>query len=53
VAHRALSSVDLLICATAVRHDLVVLHDDRDFATAARFLDDVRERNVRDTPQAT
>jgi predicted nucleic acid-binding protein len=42
--------VDLLICATAARHDLVVLHDDRDFATAARFVDGVRERNVHNTP---
>jgi predicted nucleic acid-binding protein len=52
-AHRALSAVDLLICATAARHELVVLHDDTDFVTAARFLDGVRERNVHDTPQAS
>lgn len=50
-AHRALSAADLLICATAARRDLVVLHDDRDFATAARFLDSVRERNVHAMPQ--
>jgi predicted nucleic acid-binding protein len=49
-AHRALSAVDLLICATAAQHDLVVLHDDRDFATAARHLPDLRERAVRDVP---
>ena len=49
-AHRALSAVDLLICATAAQHDLVVLHDDRDFATAARYLPDLRERAVRDVP---
>jgi predicted nucleic acid-binding protein len=52
-AHRALSAVDLLICATAAHHDLVVLHDDRDFATAARYLADLRERSVRETPQAS
>jgi len=51
-AHRALSVVDLLICATAAHHDLVVLHDDKDFATAARYLADVRERSVHETPQA-
>ncbi|MDR2987700.1 MAG: PIN domain-containing protein [Nocardiopsaceae bacterium] len=50
-AHRALSAVDLLICATAAQHDLVVLHDDNDFATAARYLPDLRERNVRDRPK--
>jgi predicted nucleic acid-binding protein len=52
-AHRALSIVDLLVCATAAQHDLVVLHDDKDFATAALCLPDLRERGVRDTPQAS
>lgn len=50
-AHRALSAVDLLICATAAQHGLVVLHDDNDFATAARYLPDVRDRTIYDTPQ--
>jgi predicted nucleic acid-binding protein len=50
-AHRALSAVDLLICATAVQHDLVVLHDDNDFTRAARFLPDLRERAIRELPQ--
>ena len=45
-AHRALSAVDLLICATAAQHDLIVLHDDKDFVTAARCLPDVRERSI-------
>jgi predicted nucleic acid-binding protein len=52
-AHRALSAVDLLICATAAHHDLVVLHDDSDFATAARYLPGLRERSVHDAPPAT
>jgi predicted nucleic acid-binding protein len=51
-AHRALSAVDLLICATAAQDDLVVLHDDNDFATAARYVPDLRERPVRDVPPA-
>lgn len=51
-AHRALSAVDLLICATAVHHDLIVLHDDTDFATAARYLTDLRERSINNTPLA-
>jgi len=50
-AHRALSAVDLMICATAAQHHLVVLHDDKDFATAARCLPDVRERTIYDVPQ--
>jgi predicted nucleic acid-binding protein len=51
-AHRALSAVDLLICATAAQHDLVVLHDDNDFATAARHLPNLRERTIHDAPPA-
>jgi predicted nucleic acid-binding protein len=50
-AHRALSAVDLLICATAAQRDLVVLHDDNDFATAARHLPDLRERTVFNRPE--
>jgi predicted nucleic acid-binding protein len=50
-AHRALSAVDLMICATAAQHALVVLHDDKDFATAARYLPDVRERTIHEAPQ--
>jgi predicted nucleic acid-binding protein len=49
-AHRALSTVDLLICATAAIAGLVVLHDDKDFGTAARHLSDVTERPVQDMP---
>ena len=49
-AHRALSAVDLLICATAAQHDLVVLHTDEDFAAAARFIPNVRDRNIYDAP---
>jgi predicted nucleic acid-binding protein len=50
-AHRALSAVDLLICATAAYHDLLVLHDDADFATAARYVPDLRERSVGQIPE--
>jgi predicted nucleic acid-binding protein len=46
----AAGPLDLLICATAAHHGLIVLHDDADFVTAARFLPDVSERNVRDVP---
>jgi|GEM_PF-6736158 len=42
--------LDLMICATAAHHELIVLHDDADFVTAARFLPDVSERNVRNAP---
>ncbi|HET7013710.1 MAG TPA: PIN domain-containing protein [Streptosporangiaceae bacterium] len=49
-AHRALSTVDLLIGAVAAQNDLVVLHDDKDFSTAAQHLPDLRERTIYDTP---
>ncbi|HBW18548.1 MAG: PIN domain-containing protein [Streptosporangiaceae bacterium] len=52
-AHRALSAVDLLICATAAHHGLVVLHDDSDFVAAARYLPDLRERSISNAPEAS
>jgi predicted nucleic acid-binding protein len=51
-AHRALSCVDLLICACAAITGLVILHDDSDFVTAARHLPDLVERSVRAVPEA-
>ena len=50
-AHRALSCVDLLVCACAAVRGLVVLHDDNDFVTAARHLPDLRERRVHALPE--
>lgn len=49
-AHRALSAIDLLICATATARGLVVLHDDNDFTTAARCIADLSERRIQDLP---
>src|SRR5690349_17886124 len=48
--HRALSCVDLLICACAAVRGLVILHDDNDFATATRHLPDLAERRVHSLP---
>lgn len=42
----AFSLVDLLLCATAAHHGLVVLHDDHDFETAARHLGDVSAHRI-------
>lgn len=39
------SSVDCLIAACAIRHDLTVLHADRDFSALAR-VSQLREQNV-------
>jgi predicted nucleic acid-binding protein len=49
-AHRAMSVADLLVAATAAHHGLVVLHDDSDFAVAARHVTDLVERRIHDTP---
>lgn len=51
-AHRALSCVDLLLCACAAVRGLVLLHDDNYFAAAARHLPDLTERPVRELPGA-
>jgi hypothetical protein len=51
-AHRALSCVDLLICACAAIRGLVILHDDNDFV-AARHLPDLAERRIHSLPQST
>jgi predicted nucleic acid-binding protein len=49
-ALRALSCVDLLICAVAAQRGLVILHDDEDFVTAAQHLTELRERRVQQIP---
>ena len=52
-AHRALSCVDLLVCACAAIHGLVVLHDDKDLVVAAQHLPDLAERRVHSLPGIT
>lgn len=51
--HRALSCVDLLVCACAAGRGLVVLHDDADFVVAAQHLSDVAERRVHSLPRVS
>lgn len=48
--HRGLSPIDLVIAATAVHHNLVVLHDD-DFGTIADAVHDLNHRSVFDFPE--
>jgi predicted nucleic acid-binding protein len=45
IGHTIRSSVDFLIAACALRHDLEVLHRDRDFATIADF-SRLRQREI-------
>ncbi|CAM3829167.1 ribonuclease VapC6 [Nocardiopsis rhodophaea] len=49
-AHRSMSTVDLLIAATASHHGLVVLHDDNDYRAASQYVTDLRQRSVRSLP---
>ncbi len=51
-AHRALSCVDLLVCACASIRGLVILHDDNDFVVASQHLPDLAERRVHLLPGA-
>ncbi len=48
--HQGLSLVDLTVAATAVHHDLIVLHDDNDFRTIAEVAGELRHRRVSDFP---
>jgi predicted nucleic acid-binding protein len=45
--HRSAGLADLLVCATAVHHDLTVLHVDNDFRTVASVMTELRERDAR------
>jgi len=50
MALAAATCVALLTCACAAVRGLVVLHDDNDFAAAARLLPDLVERRVQALP---
>ena len=45
--HRGPGPVDLLVCATAVHHGLIVLHVGNDFAAVADVVPDVQQRDIR------
>ena len=45
--HRGPGPIDLLICATAVHHGLIILHVDDDFATVADVMPEVQQRYIR------
>jgi predicted nucleic acid-binding protein len=51
--HQGPGVVDLIIALTAARHDMSVLHDDRDFATIAKYGGiGFMQHNVGDDPPA-
>jgi predicted nucleic acid-binding protein len=45
--HRSGGALDLLVCATAVHHDLTVLHVDDDFVTVAGVMPELEQRDIR------
>ncbi|MBA4860079.1 PIN domain-containing protein [Streptomyces sp. PSKA54] len=45
--HRSAGAIDLLVCAVAVHHGHTVLHKDDDFATVARVVKELEQRDVR------
>ncbi|SEG74443.1 Predicted nucleic acid-binding protein, contains PIN domain [Nonomuraea solani] len=45
--HRSAGVIDLLLCATAVHHGLTVLRVDDDFATVAKVMTEVDQRDIR------
>ncbi|MFE3190387.1 PIN domain-containing protein [Nocardia sp. NPDC059240] len=49
--HRSAGVVDLVVCATAVHHDLTVLHIDNDFATVSSVLGELKQRNITNPDQ--
>jgi predicted nucleic acid-binding protein len=51
-AHQAFSIADYLIAATAVKRGLTVLHEDRDFETAARFIPMLDQQRISNPPPA-
>jgi hypothetical protein len=50
--HQAFSVADYLIAATAVKRGLTVLHEDRDFETASRFLPMLQQQRISEPPPA-
>ena len=46
--HRSAGPLDLLVAATAVHHNLTILHDDKDYTALARVLPEIAEHRVTD-----
>lgn len=44
--HQGLSVADYLVVATALHHNLTILHEDADFATAAGIVTDIQQRRI-------
>lgn len=44
--HHGLSVADHLVVATALHHQLTILHEDADFGTAAAIVPDIRQQRI-------
>jgi len=49
-AHQGVSVADYVIAATAIRLKLVLLHEDGDFETIARFIPELKQRRISTLP---
>jgi predicted nucleic acid-binding protein len=47
--HRGLSVADHLVVATALHHNLTILHEDADFGTAAAVMPDIQQQRISTT----
>lgn len=50
--HQTFSVADYLIAATAVKRGLTVLHEDRDFETASRYVPMLLQQRISEPPPA-
>ncbi|BCB74206.1 hypothetical protein GCM10022251_09960 [Phytohabitans flavus] len=49
-AHQGVSVADYVVAATAIRLKLVLLHEDGDFETIARFVPELKQQRISTLP---
>ncbi|MDQ7907902.1 PIN domain-containing protein [Phytohabitans sp. ZYX-F-186] len=49
-AHKGMSVADYVVAATAIRLKLILLHEDGDFETIARFVPELRQQRISTLP---
>jgi predicted nucleic acid-binding protein len=51
-AHQGISVADYLVVATALHHELTVLHEDADFETVAAVVPELRQQRISALPES-
>ena len=51
-AHQRVSVADYLVVATALHHDLTLLHEDADFETVAQVVPELRQQRISVLPES-